>query len=90
MYKMKECASECVESNKTCKNKDCRLWIKHRKDLNCSLVAIERNGPMTLHQVSDRLNISYVRVKQIQDAAIQKIDKEQMQDELFVLEDGFF
>ena len=90
MCKVKECANECVKSNKKCKNKECRLWMDHKKDLNCSLIAIERHGAMTLYQVADRLNMSYVRIKQIQDAAIKKIDKEEMRDELFVLEDGFF
>ena len=51
---------------------------------------IIRNGAMTLHEVADRLNMSYVRVKQIQDEAIAKIDKEEVRNELFVLEDGFF
>jgi len=87
---MRECAAECVKQNKKCKNKECRLWIKHKDDHNCSLIAIDRNGEMTLHQVGERLDISYVRVKQIQDIAIKKIDKEEMRNELFVLEDGFF
>ena len=64
--------------------------MDHSSDLNCGFVAIKRNGPMTLYQVAERLKISYVRVKQIQDTAIEKIDKEEMRDELFVLEDGFF
>ncbi len=64
--------------------------MEYKKDLNCSLVAIQRHGPMTLYQVADRLKMSYVRIKQIQDIAIEKIDKEEMRDELFVLEDGFF
>ena len=90
MCEVKECANECVKSNKKCKNRECRLWMDHKKDLNCSLIAIERHGAMTLYQVADRLNMSYVRIKQIQDAAIKKIDKEEMRDELFVLPDGFF
>ena len=90
MCKMKKCASECVKGNKKCKNEECRLWMDHREDLNCSLIAIERHGAMTLYQVADRLKMSYVRIKQIQDAAIKKIDKEEMRDELFVLPDGFF
>jgi len=88
--KVKECASKCVKSKKKCKNEECRLWMDHKQDLNCTLVAIQRHGTMTLHEVGDRLKMSYVRVKQIQDAAIKKIDKEEMRDELFVLEDGFF
>ena len=90
MCKVKKCASECVKNNKKCKNSECRLWMDHAGDLNCSLIAIERHGAMTLYQVADRLKMSYVRIKQIQDAAIKKIDKEEMRDELFVLPDGFF
>tara|TARA_R110000824_G_scaffold58132_4_gene157479 strand:+ start:3947 stop:4210 length:264 start_codon:yes stop_codon:yes gene_type:complete len=87
---MRKCAKECVQKNQKCSEKECRLWMDHHKDLNCSLVAIKRNGAMTLHEVADRLNMSYVRVKQIQDEAIAKIDKEEVRNELFVLEDGFF
>ena len=90
MCKVKKCASECVKKQKECQNRECRLWMEYKKDLNCSLVAIQRHGPMTLYQVADRLKMSYVRIKQIQDTAIEKIDKEEMRDELFVLEDGFF
>ena len=90
MCRVKSCAKECVRNNKECENKECRLWMTHEKDLNCSLIAIKRNGAMTLYQVAERLKMSYVRVKQIQDAAIKKIDKEEMRNELFVLEDGFF
>jgi DNA-directed RNA polymerase sigma subunit (sigma70/sigma32) len=64
--------------------------MDHAADLNCSLVAIKRHGAMTLHEVGAKLNLSYVRIKQIQDAAIEKIDREEMRDELFVLPDGFF
>jgi len=31
------------------------------------------NGDMTLHQVGERLGLSFVRVKQIQDKCIEKI-----------------
>ena len=90
MCKVKECANECVKSNKKCKNKECRLWMDYKEDLNCSLVAIQRHGAMTLYEVADRLKMSYVRIKQIQDTAVEKIDKEELRDELFVLDDGFF
>jgi len=87
---MSECASECARTKKKCKNKECRLWIKHKEDLNCTLIAIHRHGAMTLHEVAERLEMSYVRVKQIQDSAIKKIDKETMGGELFDPNDGFF
>ncbi len=87
---MKECAAECANKNKKCANKECRLWIRHKEDLNCSLIAIDRHGPMTLHQVGERLDLTYARIKQIQDIALEKIDKEEVRNELFVLADGTF
>jgi len=65
----------CLRMNKICENEDCRQWINFKKDLNCALIAIEENGAMTLKQVSDRLDISFVRVKQIQDKTIEKLAK---------------
>jgi len=64
--------------------------MEHAPDLNCSLVAIQRHGAMTLYEVADRLKMSYVRIKQIQDEAIEKIGKDRMGEELFVVEDGSF
>jgi len=53
------------------------MWIDYKEDLNCTLIAVENNksDSMTLEEVSKRLNISIVRVKQIQDKALQKIKK---------------
>ena len=73
---MNRCAQECFRKKEKCKIKECRLWINHGKDLNCTLVAINNSkGPMTLDEVSKRLNLSLVRIKQIQDKAIQKLKK---------------
>ena len=70
---MRECAKECKKQKKRCIQKDCRLWIDYKKDLNCTLVAVENNPSMTLEEVSKRLHISLVRVKQIQDKAVEKL-----------------
>tara|TARA_A100001515_G_C4456305_1_gene172019 strand:+ start:106 stop:354 length:249 start_codon:yes stop_codon:yes gene_type:complete len=72
---MKDCMKLCVACELTCKVKECRYWIDYDEDLNCALIAIEKNGPMTLQKVSDRLGISLVRVKQIQDKVIKKLSK---------------
>ena len=72
---MRECAKNCSEKNAKCGQHDCRLWINYKKDLNCTLVAVDRNKQMTLDEVSKRLGISLVRVKQIQDKAVQKMQK---------------
>jgi len=70
---MKEC-SECCEKHKTtCPIKNCKYWINYKKDYNCTLIAVDRNGQMTLREIAERLNISFVRVKQLQDRAIKKL-----------------
>ena len=70
---MKECAKECFIEKKKCRRKSCKYWIKYGEEFNCSLVSIALNGSMTLQETGDRLGISAVRVKQIQDKAIKKI-----------------
>jgi len=72
---MKDCATECMANNKKCANKSCRQWIKYKNDLNCTLVAINQNGRMTLEEVGKRLSISYARVNQIEKGAIKKLQK---------------
>jgi len=72
---MKDCAKKCYTSGDMCLKEDCRLWIEHKEDNNCVAISIEKNGEMTLHQISERLGISYVRVKQIQDKALNKLNK---------------
>ena len=58
-----------------CTPETCRYWIDYPEDDNCALVAIEKHGAMTLREVAKRLNISFVRVKQIEDAALVKLAK---------------
>jgi hypothetical protein len=70
---LKKCAKKCISNNSECSQNTCEYWINFKEDHNCDLIAIDRNGPMTLRQIGERLGISYVRVKQIEDAAIRKI-----------------
>ena len=70
-----KCANLCSKYDVTCPNKGCTMWINYKNDLNCTLLAIEGNKEMTLNEVAKRLNLSIVRVKQIQDAALQKLSK---------------
>jgi len=72
---MKKCAQKCLISSKTCDRDDCRMWIDYEDDLNCTLVCAYKNGPLTLREVAKREKLSFVRVKQIQDEAIEKISK---------------
>ena len=72
---MKECLKECVMEDKDCAQDNCRSWIDYKADYNCSLCSIHKHGNMTLEQVSKRLGVSIVRIKQIQDKALEKLQK---------------
>jgi DNA-directed RNA polymerase sigma subunit (sigma70/sigma32) len=70
---MKKCLEACKNLNTSCPVKDCRYWIDYEQDLNCTLESVNKNDAMTLREVGDRLGLSYVRVKQIQDSVLNKI-----------------
>ena len=70
---MKDCAKKCYLRKKNCGQEECRLWLDYPADHNCTLIAVEKNGPMTLREIAERHNISIVRVKQIADKALLKI-----------------
>ena len=72
---MRRCMIDCVNDDKSCKNKECRQWIDYKDDYNCTLIAVEKHGNMTLREISDRLGVSFVRIKQIEDKLIQKLSK---------------
>ena len=76
---MRECCNTCILNTKKCRDKECKHWIDYKEDLNCTLIAIEKNGEMTLRQIADRMGISFVRVKQIQDKAIKKLQLQEIQ-----------
>ena len=75
VYELKGCASACEQNGITCPFDECEHWMKWEQDNNCDLIAIKKNGEMTLREIGERLGISYVRVKQIESAAIKKIKK---------------
>ena len=68
----KECTTPCEENS-------CRQWIDFRKDLNCTIIAIANNNeePMTLRQVAERIGVSFVRIKQIEDKIFEKLKESQ-------------
>jgi hypothetical protein len=70
---MKRCAQECYFKHKNCGERECRLWIEYPEDHNCTLIAVEKHGPMTLKQIAERHHISIVRAKQILDSTLHKI-----------------
>ena len=76
---MRQCSLTCIDNNHKCPLKECKHWIDYKEDLNCVLIAVEKNGPMSLREVADRLDISFVRVKQIQDQALVKMQLKEME-----------
>ena len=72
---MRQCMIECINGGTACENRDCRQWLDYDEDLNCTLVTVEKNDTLTLREVADRMGVSFVRIKQIQDRAIEKLIK---------------
>ena len=70
-----KCYDEAEAHNKPCKACDCKHWIDYKQEQNCSVLSIRYNGAMTLQQIAERLGVSHVRVKQIEDKAKDKIKK---------------
>ena len=70
---MKKCLETCRRLNTSCPIEDCRYWIDFDKELNCTFESVRLQGEMTLRETADRLGLSYVRVKQIQDSVLSKI-----------------
>ena len=71
-----KCVKECKSTGTSCAQKECRHWIDYADDQNSTMIAIESNqGGMTLREVAKRMHISFVRVKQIEDAALVKLAK---------------
>ena len=70
------CAKKCKQHRVTCPVNDCRMWIDYPEENNCSLISIEEKGKgLTLYEVSDRLDINYLKVRQIEIKAIEKIKR---------------
>ena len=69
------CSKKCIEYNVSCpkENSSCRMWMDHEDDMNCTHIAVINNGRMTLREIAERLDISYVRVCQIESATKKKV-----------------
>ena len=72
---MKECAAKCYFAKTACQQTECRLHLDYEEDLNCTLIAIQKHGPMTLEEIGKRHHVSTVRTKQILDAILLKLKK---------------
>jgi|TARA_R110002020_G_scaffold115843_3_gene265989 hypothetical protein len=70
-----KCYTECKIKNKRCQVKDCRLWIEHPDDLNCTEIAVQKGGQMVLREIAERLHLTPSRIKQIENKALSKVSK---------------
>ena len=70
---LRACSRKCVELDTECPVTDCRLWIDYPDEKNCSLISINEHDSMTLREIGERLGISFARVKQIEQKALAKI-----------------
>mgnify|MGYP001321252810 CR=1 FL=1 len=72
---MIECARKCCELNVSCPISDCRDWVEYVEDLNCVNIAVDKNGPMKLRQIAERLGVTTARAQQLEKAALAKLKK---------------
>ena len=70
---MRRCARRCLKENEDCKEEECRLWINYTEDNNCTLIAVRKNGAMTLEEVAKRLGYTPARIQQLEKRALHKI-----------------
>ena len=70
---MISCLESCRLFDVSCPCFDCRYWLDHEQDLNCVFESISEHGQLTLREAAERLGISFVRVKQIEDKALKKM-----------------
>ncbi len=68
-----KCVTACQNTNSQCLNKVCQYWLNYPKELNCTFVSIETNGPMNLREISERMELTFPRIQQIEKKAIAKI-----------------
>ncbi len=75
MSDLRKCAALCLEEDVSCPNRDCRQWISYEEDNNCTLVTVQKHGPLTLREIGLRINRTPPRVKQIIDEVLLRIRK---------------
>jgi hypothetical protein len=84
---MRACSDVCKENDYLCpeENKSCRFWIDYEDDLNCTLIAVDKSDgrPMTLRDIGLRMNLSHVRIDQIERETTKKLAKKLRNEDLF-------
>tara|TARA_R100000808_G_C2078967_1_gene103551 strand:+ start:83 stop:412 length:330 start_codon:yes stop_codon:yes gene_type:complete len=90
---LRKCAQLCLKKDVACpvENSDCRYWIDYKTDNNCSFCAIYKNNSdgLTLRETADRLGLSFVRIKQIEDASLKKLQSRDPELVDYLLKDDF-
>ncbi len=66
------CFKEHLENNKSCRQTDCRQWMKCDKFNNCAIIA-SRGGPKTLQEIGDLCGLTRMRICQIEKSALKKV-----------------
>jgi len=70
------CYGVCEKYDVACDQNSCRRWINFEEDLNCSILCARKHDTgLTLRDVSDRMGVTFVRVQQIEKAALAKLKK---------------
>lgn len=65
---------ECVDGPRPCPHTTCRQHLGRGKSESCALDVAERDHPPTLEEVGDWLGLTRERVRQIEVAALDKVD----------------
>ncbi len=70
-----KCYTKCQNEKKCCEVRECRLWLDYPQDLNCTEIAVQKEGSLTLTKIGDRLKLTASRVKQIENKALATVSK---------------
>jgi hypothetical protein len=68
------CYDACTLTGKSCKKKDCKLWIDYEKDYNCTEISVQKNDKLVFREIGERLKLTPSRVKQIENEALSKLN----------------
>jgi DNA-directed RNA polymerase sigma subunit (sigma70/sigma32) len=75
------CIKKVKKDGKGCENTECRYFIEHKENQNCTFICIENNGKMTLSQIGGILGTSLANVSMIQRKALGKLQKNLKKDD---------
>lgn len=73
--KCSKCYEFCQQNKLECTKQECRYWIDWKDDKNCTFIAIQNNGGMTLREIGERLKISIVEVGKIEKKFLARMRK---------------